>query len=78
MRRLRWTSAIAWIVSWRVIYLEIFRWHHMTPTLRFSGPPAPPGVDRQPKPGLPLIAICACAVLSPLVFVTTLIAARSR
>ena len=57
MRWRRWGSAVAWVFSWRVIYLEIFRWRHMTPTLRFNAPPPPPGVDRQPKPGLPLIAM---------------------
>jgi hypothetical protein len=77
MRRLRWVSAIAWVFSWRVIYLEIVRWHHMTPTLRFNAPPPLPGVDRQPQPGLPLIAIRGCAVLAPIVCITTLIAPRS-
>lgn len=78
MRWLRWVSAAAWAFSWRIIYLEIFRWHHMTPTLRFNPPPAPPGVDRQPKPGRPLIAICVCAVVAPIVHIATLVAARRR
>lgn len=52
MRWLRWISLGARAFSWRVIYLEIFRWHHMTRTLRFNPPPAPPGVDRQPQAGL--------------------------
>ena len=78
MRWLRWGTAVAWAFSWRIIYLEVFRWHHMTPTLRFSGPPAPPGVDRQPRPGLPLIAICVCAVVSPIACIATMIASREQ
>ena len=78
MRRLRWISAGLWIFSWRVIYLEIFRWQHMTKTLRFNPPPPPPGTDLKPKAGLPLIAVCVSAVAAPLVFIATTIAERAR
>jgi hypothetical protein len=78
VRRLRWISAAVWIFSWRVIYLEIFRWHHMTRTLRFNPPPPPPGTDLRPKAGLPLIAVCTCAVAAPLVFLMTVVAERVR
>jgi hypothetical protein len=64
MRTLRWLSAAAWIFSWRIVYLEIFRWHHMSKTLRFTGPPGA-------KPGIPVRAIRACAALSPLAFLAT-------
>lgn len=66
MRTLRWLSAAAWIFSWRIVYLEIFRWHHMSRTLRFTGPPGA-------KPGIPVRAIRACAVLSPLTFLATFV-----
>ena len=78
VRRLRWISGIAWIASWRTIYLEIFRWHHMTRTLRFNPPPALPGTDIQPKAGLPLIAACVTAVAAPIVFLTTIFVERTR
>ncbi len=65
MRTLRWLSGAAWIVSWRIVYLEIFRWHHMSRTLRFTGPPGA-------RPGLPVRAIRACAIVSPLVFLSAL------
>ena len=73
MRWLRWISAGAWVFSWRVIYLEVFRWHHLTRTLRFNPPPVPPGIDRQPTAGLPLIAIRVTAIVAPLVFVLTVV-----
>ena len=70
MRRLRWISGIVWVLSWRTIYLEIFRWRHMTKSLRFNPPPPLPGTNIQPRAGLPLIAVCVSSVLAPLVFVT--------
>ena len=72
MRTLRWASAAAWIFSWRVVYLEIFRWHHMSKTLRFTGPPGA-------SAGLPVRAIRICAIAAPLTFLATLLPpARSQ
>lgn len=71
IKRLRWISAAAWLFSWRVVYLEIFRWHHMTKTLRFNPPPVPPGMNVAPKAGLPLKAVCVCAIAAPVVFLGT-------
>ena len=62
MRWLRRISGIVWIFSWYTIYLEIFRWHHMTKSLRFNPPPPPPGTDVRPKAGAPLIAVCLGSV----------------
>jgi hypothetical protein len=70
MRWLRRISGIVWIFSWYTIYLEIFRWHHMTKSLRFNPPPPPPGTDIRPKAGAPLKAVCLGAVTAPLVFLT--------
>jgi hypothetical protein len=40
MRRwLPWVSGVVSIGSWRIVYLEIFRWQHVTRTLRFNPPP---------------------------------------
>ncbi|HEX3783746.1 MAG TPA: hypothetical protein VHX38_29130 [Pseudonocardiaceae bacterium] len=78
LRRINAISAISagiWIASWRVIYLEIFRWHHMTRTLRFNPPPTPPGAT-PPTAGLPLRAACFAAVAAPLVFLATVFAGR--
>jgi hypothetical protein len=73
MRWLRRVSGIVWIFSWYTIYLEIFRWHHMTKSLRFNPPPPLPGTDIQPRPGAPLIAVCLGSVAAPLVFLTATI-----
>ena len=78
MRWLRRISVIIWIFTWRTIYLEIFRWHHMTKSLRFNPPPPRPGTDIRPRAGAPLIAVCVGAVAAPLVFLTATIMERVR
>jgi len=70
MRWLRRISGIVWIFSWYTIYLEIFRWHHMTKSLRFNPPPPPPGTQIRSRAGAPLIAVCFASVAAPLVFLT--------
>ena len=64
MRPLRWLSAAAWIFSWRIVYLEIFRWHHMSRTLRFTGPAGA-------KAGLPVRTIRVVAIASPIAFLAS-------
>ena len=78
MKWLRRISGIAWLFSWYTIYREIFVWHHMTKSLRFNPPPAPPGTSTPPKPGLPLLAVCLGSVAAPLVFVTAALLERAR
>lgn len=78
MRWLRWISGIVWIFCWYTLYQEVFRWHHMTKSLRFNPPPPIPGTNVQPKAGTPLIAVCAGSVVAPLVFTTAMIATRAR
>ena len=78
MRARRWIgvlSGLLWIGSWRIIYLEIFRWQHLTRTLRFNPPPSPPGWPPA-KAGLPLKAACVTAVVAPLVFLATVVSRR--
>lgn len=78
MRWLRWISGIVWIFSWRTIYLEVFRWHHMTRSLRFNPPPPIPGTNARPKAGTPLIAVCLSSVAAPLVFIAATVGQRAR
>jgi hypothetical protein len=78
MKWLRWISGIVWIFCWRVIYLEIFRWHHMTKSLRFNPPPPLPGTDVPPRAGLPVRAVCLGALAAPVVFVTATVIERMR
>jgi hypothetical protein len=76
MRWLRWISGIVWVFSWYTVYLEIFRWHHMTKSLRFNPPPPPPGTDIQAKAGMPLVAVCLGSAVAPLTFLTATILGR--
>ena len=50
MRWLRWISGIVWIFCWYTLYLEVFRWHHMTKSLRFNPPPPVQGVPQSSFP----------------------------
>ena len=79
-RRLWWllgTALVAWVGSWRVIYLEVTRWHHMNSQLRFTPPPAPPGAP-PPSAGLPVITALTVASTAPLVvLLATLLLVRS-
>lgn len=77
-----WTLGIGlalWAGSWRVIYLEVTRWHHMDSRLRFTPPPVPPG-SPPPSAGLPVITALTTAVAAPPVVVaaTVLLARSSR
>lgn len=79
-RSLRWARRLAvgvWLFSWVTIYREIFVWHHMTTTLRFAPPEVPPGVDVQPKAGLPLKAVCVTSVLAPILTLALTLAIRT-
>jgi hypothetical protein len=78
MRWLRWISGIVWAFSWYTIYLEIFRWKHMTKTLRFQAPPPIDGMDAPSRAGLPLKAVCFTSVVAPVVFLGAPITARAR
>lgn len=80
-RRLWSTLGVAsalWAGSWRVIYLEVTRWHHMDAHLRFTPPPALPGYP-PPSAGLPVIMARATAITAPLVAVASaLLLVKSR
>jgi len=78
MRVLRWVSGAVWLWSWYTMYLEIFRWGHVTRRLRFNPGPPIPGTDIQPKPGLPLKVLFGCFFVAPIVLLATLIAGRHQ
>lgn len=72
-----WLSAAVWLLSWLGIALEIYRWHHLTPSLHLNPPPQAPGMP-PPRPGEFLVTVIASALLAPLVFAALAIAARVR
>ena len=61
-------SGLVWVWSWYTMYLEVFRWKHVTPSLRFNPGPPIPGTTIRPRPGRPLKALYVCFFGSPLVF----------
>ncbi|GAB3147435.1 hypothetical protein GCM10027258_40810 [Amycolatopsis stemonae] len=69
-RRLLWVvlgvAVVLWAGSWRIIHLEVTRWHHMDSHLRFIPPPVPPG-SPAPSAGLPVIMALTVAAAAPLV-----------
>ncbi|MFI5590066.1 hypothetical protein ACIA5G_33815 [Amycolatopsis sp. NPDC051758] len=71
-------SVVLWAGSWILVWHEIFRWHHMTKTLRFQVRDIPPGMP-EPKPGLPVIALRVVAIASPVIAVVSFgVAKRGR
>jgi hypothetical protein len=65
--RIMVVSGAVWCWSWYTMYLEIFRWKHVTRTLRFNpGPPHP--IYGRPKLGIPLLVLFACFGTAPVVF----------
>lgn len=81
-RYLWWLLGLAlllWAGSWRVIYLEVTRWHHMDTRLRFT-PPTGPSRDMAPHPGLPVIAAVVTACAAPLLTaaIAVLLIVRTR
>jgi hypothetical protein len=70
MRFVKWLGCGVWAGSWYLMYLEVTRWHHVKPTLRFNSGPVP-GSEVQPRPGLPLKLLYVACAVSPLVVVAT-------
>ena len=73
MRRLKLASGIAWILCWFGLYLEVFRWHHVTRSLRLNPPPAPPGTNVHAQPGGFLIMVLTASLVAPLMFTTAVV-----
>ncbi|RSD11982.1 hypothetical protein [Amycolatopsis eburnea] len=68
--RAGWVGGVAlvvWVVSWRIVWLEVFRWRHLTKTLRFQAPDPPAGVAVVPRPGWPVRCLRVAAIVSPVV-----------
>lgn len=72
LRRAMWIAGGLWAYSWWVIYLEIHRWHHMTPTFALNPPAAPPGFP-PPRPGMFLMSARFLAVAAPVAFAALIV-----
>jgi hypothetical protein len=68
MRFAKWLGAGVWAGSWYLMYLEITRWHHVKPSLKFNSDLDPVNGMR-PRPGLPLIMLYIACVAAPLAVV---------
>lgn len=76
MWALRWVGGVLWAGSWYLMYLEITRWHHVTPSLRFNaGPRSDTG--GQPRPGRPLKLLAVVAAIAPLVVMGSFVLDRA-
>ena len=61
-----------------MMYLEIFRWKHVTGTLRFNAGPPVPGTGIRPRPGRPLVFLYMCSAAAPVIFVAAALVERRR
>ncbi|HEY4990932.1 MAG TPA: hypothetical protein VII33_02480 [Nakamurella sp.] len=78
IRSAKWASGSIWVWSWYTMYLEIFRWKHVTGTLRFNAGPPVPGTGIRPRPGRPLVFLYVCSAAAPVIFVAAAFAERRR
>ena len=67
-RRALWIAGALWVYSWAVVWLEIYRWHHMTRSFRLNPPPTPPGLP-PPHPGMFLLSARVLGLAAPAAFV---------
>ena len=72
MRIAMWLTGAAWALSWFVISLEIFCWHHMTPSLNLNPPVPTPGLP-PPRPGGFLIGSVLLSLAAPPAFILLLV-----
>lgn len=69
-RSILWIGLALWAMSWTIIALEIFRWHHMTPGLRLNPPPVPAGFPAPRAGGFLKSSICL-SMASPILSLAT-------
>jgi hypothetical protein len=71
MRWAKWIGGAVWAGSWYLMYLEITRWRHVKPSLKFNS-----DLERingmRPRPGLPLILLYVACGMAPLVVIAAL------
>jgi hypothetical protein len=75
LKRLSWAGCAVWAWSWYTMYLEIFRWEHVTRALRFDSTPIL-GTGIRPKAGRPLKALFVCFYGAPPLAILSAVAAK--
>jgi hypothetical protein len=78
LQRVKWISGGLWLGSWYLMWLEVFRWKHVTRALSFNSGPPIPGTNIHIKPGRPLKALFACFYAAPSIFLLAVAAGRIR
>jgi hypothetical protein len=78
VQRVKWISGFLWLGSWYLMWLEVFRWEHVTRSLSFNAGPPIPGTNIHIKPGRPLKALFVCFYAAPSIFVLAVAASRIR
>jgi hypothetical protein len=72
----KWISGGLWLGSWYLMWLEVFRWNHVTRSLTFNAGPPIPGTNIHIKPGRLLKALFACFYAAPFIFALAVAAGR--
>ena len=77
IQKARWLIGVAWTLSWFQLYLEIYRYHHVTASL-VRDLPASRGIGATARPGVWLLSVLACSALAPPLFAALLLWTRFR
>jgi hypothetical protein len=75
IRNARWLVAVVWILSWFELYLEIYRYHHVAPSLLLKPASWYTG-SMHSRPGGWLRAVLTCSALAPPLYVFLLLGGR--
>jgi hypothetical protein len=68
VQKMRWLVAVVWCLSWFELYLEVYRYHHVTRSVLVDPASWFPDAGLQARPGGWLQAILVCSALAPLQF----------
>jgi hypothetical protein len=68
LRSAIWLTVLLWALGWFGLYLEIYRYHHVTPSLSLNPPASVPGTSIHAHPGGFLITVLVTSALAPPAF----------
>jgi hypothetical protein len=78
LQRVKWICGGLWLGGWYMMWLEVFRWKHVTRSLSFNAGPPIPGTNVHVKPGRPHKTLFACFYAAPSIFALAAAAGRIR